>query len=411
MTKSFINIKTACFLFAFAAVGAGFAFKAHLLERSLAETRRSYDNLTLSECAESLELLRESLSELLEKSNGDLSSALSDVRLAAELAKNSAGYIGFSNAGGEELFSFLTCVSLLSENALKLGIRNEATTEPESIFSTDIPPSISHFQILYTYASDMINDALPHLVEDQEEFEERLSAIFSDTLLETILYESGYGTNAPSSGFGTIGGDMIKEKDAKALARKHLGKNAYIDVCLTGSAFPCYNVSGRNISAVISAKSGILLQFLFDKQEDEINFDSESARGLSDKFMSETGFSPPDMECDYLGISSGLHIFRYTPITKNKILCLSESIKVGVSGGSGRICLYDATDYYKYRVKSQSIPQNILSYEDITAKYPSSSPVLCKVERTEGIESLCYRIEADGKELFISAVSGMRVDI
>ena len=86
-----------------------------------------------------------------------------------------------------------------------------------------------------------------------------------------------------------------------------------------------------------------------------------------------------------------------------------------MSHGSGRICLFDATEYYRYHKKSLSVSGDIISPQSVMEEYALKiEPELCKIERKPGIESLCYKIvrEENGyeTEFFISAVSGMRID-
>lgn len=405
------NIRTACFLAAFAAVGAGFAYKANLLQSSLDESKTAYDRLTLSESAENLEKLEESLERLISASEKEHASCLADIRLYSELLRSASGHLDFENTGGEELFSYLSCVSLLAENALKLGISEKEQSAVDNEFARESAPPMTVFSMLAHYAEEITEDALPLLAADQSGFEGKIAEIFSDTGIETILYENGYGALAPENGFKTIGGEIIKESDAKELARRYIGKKAYLTAELSDGDFPSYHLGGSNISAVISAKSGILMQFLFDLPEGESKIDEPTAAERANAFIGEMGFDISHMSISPPIDSEGLYIFEYIPVSKNNVLCLNEKILVGVSRGSGRICLYDAMDYYKYHMKNLALPPNMLTPEEISARYGlEAPPTLCKIERCPGIESLCYGFENSGVQTFISALSGMRID-
>lgn len=406
-----LYIKAACFLAAFAAVGAGFAYLSHRFEVRFYDREKAYEELTLTDSAENLEKLSTSLSTLESIPEDKRSACLSDIRLYAELAKNSLGYINFEEIGGNELFSFLSGVSILAENALQLGISGESAGIDDSIFPKESAPSLQVFTSLSNYAHRISNDALPLIETDKVAFEAKLSEIFSDTVLETILYENGYGALAPDNGFSTIGGGVIDEKDAIKTARKHLGAKAQLKAHLTAAEPAFYHIEGKNISAIVSAKSGYLMQFLFDLPHGEIKIDEETAKAKAESFLLELGFDPSENGILGAGHSGELYIFEYIPVTKNNVLCLSEKIIVGVSHGSGRICLFDATNYYRYHDKHLNIPSGTLSPEEVASQYAlAENPQLCKIERTKGIESLCYSFVRDGNTIFISALSGMMIN-
>ncbi|MBE6538540.1 MAG: hypothetical protein E7671_03645 [Ruminococcaceae bacterium] len=410
-TQKMNYIKAACFLVAFAAVGAGFAFRSHVLQTRLNNERLSAEEIVLSDCAKNLERLRESLTKLESSPPDKRASVLSDVKLYSELASISLGNIDFKSVNGEELFAFLKTARVLSENALEMGISEEGSeSSTERAFTEEKAPPLSLFTTLSGYASGIVKSALPYLEENTHAFEEKLSDIFSDTSLETMLYENGYGTLVPTSGFKTIGGGSIKESEALSVARKHLGKKAYLKATLSGVEFPSYQLTGENISALVSSESGILMQFLFDLPERETKIDGDTARGKADAFLEGLGFDPSSLSVSALPLSGNLYVFEYIPASKSGVLCLDEKIRVGVSCGSGRICLYDAVDYYKYHTKTLVLPEKMIGADEISARYsPSPAPVLCKIERADGIESLCYRLDSSGTEIFINALSGAEI--
>ncbi|MBQ8208753.1 MAG: germination protein YpeB [Clostridia bacterium] len=405
-----IGIRTACFLAAFSAAGAGFLLREELIKKAYAERESAYEQLTVSDSAENLERLSFSLSELEKLPSEKRSACLSDIRLSAELALSALGHMNFESAGAEDLFSYLSGVSVIAQTALELGISDEAPSAREGDFTAESAPSALLFSVLKGYAENIVSAALPHLPHNRAEFENKLTDIFSDTSLETTLFENGFGDLAPLSGFGTIGGGMINASEAIGIARKHLGKKAYLTSEFSEGEIPVYHLGGKNISAVVSAKSGILMQFLFDLPESEEKIARDTAKEKADEFLSEIGFNSSNMALFSEEHSEGVYIFQYAPL-QNKVLCLDERILVGVSHGSGRICLYDAINYYRYHSKKLTVPAEMISIENIMAKYGlSESPTLCKIERSQGIESLCYRIKIGEEEIYLSALSGIRIE-
>lgn len=396
-----IKTKAACFLAALAVMAAGFLLKEHLRDRSDRLRQEAYEHLTVAESAECMEKLSAALSELAERGGGN--GLLSEIRLNSALAISALGHISLDGGAGE-LFSYLSTVSEVSRLALELGLSEMGETSIEKA------PSLALFSLLGHYAERINNEALPQLGTDNSEFENALNNIFSDTALETILYESGFGELAAGNAFQSIGGGMIDERTALRTAREHLGKNAYLKINLSKGEIPIYHVGGKNVSAVISAKSGFVMQFMFDLPEGEMRISESAAKENADSFLGNMDLNITETELVSTENKSGLYIFEYAPV-QNDILCLDERILVGVSQGSGRICLFDAVDHYRYYTKGLKAPQDIISSDSIMEKYGLSEPPrLCKLERREGIESLCYRIDGENNRFFISALSGARIE-
>ena len=132
---------------------------------------------------------------------------------------------------------------------------------------------------------------MPNLLSDKHRFEEIIKEIFSDTSLETVLYEKGYGHLAEDVGFKTLGSGRITidENEAIRIALKYLGKHAYRSAALSKGEQPFFHVAGKNISAVISAGNGAVLQILFDLPEGNVEINVDEAEINARKFLSEVG--------------------------------------------------------------------------------------------------------------------------
>ncbi|MBR4295460.1 MAG: germination protein YpeB [Clostridia bacterium] len=404
-------IKTACFFAALAAVGAGFAYRSHLLQKEIDEQEKAYSYLTLADSAKNLEALSSTLSSLATCPEKLRPSLLSDVRLYSAQAEATLGHLDFESADSEMLFTYLHALSIISENALEMGIAQNPPEVSDNGFTAESAPTLELFAVLEGYAKKLVKNALPFLSDDIKAFEDQLSVIFSDTVLETILYENGYGTIVQKPSFSMLGGALIEKNEALKIARKHLGAKSQLKANLVRSASELYQLSGSNISAIVDARSGVLLQFLFDIAEKEANVTESEAKSRADIFLENIGIKSIEMTSSAAAHSGGLYIFEYIPYSKNNVLCLSEKIIVGVSHTSGRVCLYDATKYYLYHTKALVLPEKMLSVNDIKTQYGEEiSPVLCKIERTEGIETLCYRLGTPNGEIFVNALSGKRIN-
>ncbi|MEE0969421.1 MAG: germination protein YpeB [Clostridia bacterium] len=406
-----LYIRYACFLTAFAAVGAGFAYRANNAKELGIKREKSYQEMMIYDSAENLQGLSDSFEGLLSAPKNERNIYLSDIRMYAELSKNSLGYMDIKGKGAEELFRFLTGASILSENAIELGFAEEAAAFSE--FSKEAPVQIDAFDGLSRYAIEVSNEAIPLLSVNTNLFEEKVADIFSDTGSETILYESGYGVSSPKTLFSFVSGGKIKEREAMEAAKKYLGKRAYLKAELSVKHPSAYHIRGENISAVISENSGYLMQLLFDIPSGEKRIDEDTAKEIADKFLKDIGFVSEKTEIVNKEQREGLYIFEYIPIADENILCLNEKILVGVSHGSGRICLFDAVNYYKYHTKSLTLPEGMLSPSEAAEMHglDAAGVRLCKIERTEGVESLCYRFVKDGTHFYISALSGMKLSV
>ncbi len=384
MIKKTIIIKIACFLLAFAAVVAGFLFREFMIDKAVRDRADALDKMTLSEFAENIEKMTFFLSSEMTAENS--ASLCAEIMLTSSLARSS---LGFSELDCPALFSFLKSASEVSEGFI----------------SGDIDKEI--FQLFHIYSERIRDDALPYLLDDKRQFESAISEIFSDTSLETLLYEKGYSNLAQVSGFEVLGSGRITidEKEAIKIAKKYLGKNAYLSADLSEGEHPFFHVVGKNISALISAGNGALIQLLFDLPEGSIGINEDEAEEISKKFLLDAGVTEETFVKLSAENNGGLYIFEYAPIRKG-VLCLSEKILLGVSEQSGRISLFDAVDFYRYKTKNVILPDGMLTSEEIINRFSlTDAPELCKKERKKGIESICYRYKVGDEYRYVNAVT------
>lgn len=391
MIKKTIIIKVACFLTALAAVVAGFLFREFMVNKASRERAYAIDKLTLSEFAENIEKMTSLLSQNIILPNESNASLCAEIMLEASLARSA---LGFSETDCPSLFSFLTSVSELSSHYIESGIDKDI------------------FSLFHSYSKKICDEALPHLLNDKKRFETEISEIFSDTSLETVLYEKGYDTLSRNDEFESLpySESRIGEKEAIKNAKKYLGKKAFLSANLSEGEHPFYHITGKNISALINAVDGSLLQLLFDLPEGNMSITEDEAELYAKNFIPETGIINDTLVKLSSGYDGNLYIFEYAPI-RNGVLCISERILLGVSPESGRISLFDAVDFYRYKTKKVVLPDGILSAEEIINKFSlSSTPELCKIERKKGIESICYRFKDGDDYKYISAITAKVIE-
>ena len=395
-------IRAACFLAAFAAIGAGSVFINHLITSSAAREKEAYEKITVSDFAHSFEELCADLAF----SDSDDKKMLPDIRVHAALSNAYLGLIDIPSPASEMIFSYLSAVSDTAASAIENGIATPENTEGENPLFIGEAPTPAAFALLRYFAQKIADEALPQLAESPAAFALETESIFSDLSLDTLLSESGNAELIPDDGFMLLRGQKAEEEDALALARSVLGKKAHVKAEYSAAAPAGYRISGKNISAVVSEDGGFLLQMMFDTDIREEKMSEEFAREKAADFISERGLDAEKMRPSLLSHESGLFTFEFIPVSGN-VLCKNERILVSVSAQSGRICLYDAVGYYRYHRKELPLPEGLISAEDIAARFALGSvPELCKITVKSGAEVFCYEISKDGVLITVNALTG-----
>lgn len=387
-----------CFAVAFAVASAGFALQKQLLTRAEKEKEAALAHLTVTDCAEYIEKLcgaSGALASLGVVADGR-SAALAEISLYSSLAANSLGHIGdYAGKGREALLSFL---SGYAELAKKAAAEKQAEGADRAL---------SDILTLASYAETLSkSDAFALFSESREDFDKKLYQIFGGTELETLFYENDIKT-MPKRGFETIRTGIASEKDVLSAARKYLGKNARLEVTSAGADIPVYTLCGRNTYAAVSRDGEKILSLMLDTDKGRKRIDEEEALGRARSFLEseKIGVENAEMTSRY---EDGVYLFRFTPMSDGTV-CLDETITVGITHGSGRICIFDAVGYYRYHASSSDALQNNVrvTAEEAAVLGGGESALLCKISPMTGVETLCYRvIRAGGEPIFINAMSG-----
>lgn len=134
-------------------------------------------------------------------------------------------------------------------------------------------------------------------------------------------------------------GDMDVSKTRK-IAADALGKSAVLSVC-ENSLFPVRHVfTGGNTCASVSAQGGKLIELFFYLGETELDINEEEALLSMKRIIRSEKL--PEMNLKYILPSDGFYYAEFA-VKRNEEL----SVKMVVSGRSGRVCYYDAERFYE----------------------------------------------------------------
>ena len=146
------------------------------------------------------------------------------------------------------------------------------------------------------------------------------------------------------------------------------------------------------------------MQLMFDLPVQEVTLSEGEAISTMTKFLSEVVAEYDILALQNLSLD-GIYRGNFCP-ERNGILCLDERISVGVSASSGRVCLFDAGEYYRSRGGDVRLPSDAMTSQAISEMWGGESAVLCKVRLGLGVEKLCFRVG----DLFVDSVTGKPID-
>ena len=373
------KILVACFLTVLTVVGAGYAYSLKLSENKFAHSARVYRTLTAEDAANAVENLDEIFAD--GQQYGYSSRELARIISAASRAASAVGYLEHGQMRESGLYSFLGACEKVAFECLA-GQGDVRVLDSLALISHEIKTVGADFSDVQTVEGDF-------------------EAIFASPEFETLMFELGMSDFALESDFHSVVGQDVGEKAAKKTAQKYLGKNYAFRV---GESDLAYTVYASNISASIAKRGGCLMQLLFDLPEQEVTLTEEQASAVMTKFLSET-VPEADLLVPQKMTLDGIYRMDFCP-KRNGILCLDERIYVGVTASSGRVCLFDAGEYYRSRSGDVKLPDGAMSPQAISEKWNGIEAVPCKVRLSAGVETVCFRVA----DFFVDAVSGNRID-
>ena len=373
------KIIVACFLAVLTVVGAGYAYSLKLSEERSEMRIKAYRTLTGEDAADAIE----SLARVLEAGRrwGYSSRELGQIISDSSRAASAVSYLGQERMRHGGLYSFFrACEKAAFECLAGQG-------------EVEILGELAVF-------AKKIKDADADL-SDEESVKQQLTELFASPVFETLMQRLGMADFASDSDFHTLIGQEISEREAKKTAEKHLGKNYAFKVSESPLA---YTVYASNISATVSKRGGYLMQLMFDLPEQEITITEDDALKKMEKFLSNVVPEYDMLSCREVRFD-GLYRGDFCPV-RNGILCLDEKISVCVSASSGRVCLFDAGEYYRSRGSEVRLPSNSMTAQDLREMWAEEAVVPCKVRTGDGVETVCFQVG----DFFVDCVTGNRLD-
>ena len=372
------KILVACFLTVLTVVGAGYAYSLKLSESKFKRSARVYRTLTGEDAARAID----TLDGIFEDGQryGYSSRELAQIIAASSRASSAVGYLGHGEMRESGLYAFLGACERAAFDCLA-GQGDMQILDELAIFSHKIKEAGADFA-------------------SAQESEESLEALFADPEFEALMYSLGTADFAAESDFHSLVSREIGKRDAKKIAEKYLGKNYGFKVSESDLA---YTVYASNISVTVAKHGGDLMQLMFDLPEQEVVLTAEQAMAVATNFLTETVVEH-DLFVQQGVTFDGIYRMIFCP-NRSGILCLDEEITVGVTGSSGRVCLFDAGDYYRSRGGDIKLPEGAMSAQSV-AEIWHAEAVPCKVRISAGVEAICFRVS----DFFVDAMSGKRID-
>ena len=372
------KILVACFLTVLTVVGAGYAYSLKLSESKFKRSARVYRTLTGEDAARAIDTLDGIFED--GQQYGYSSRELAQIIAASSRASSAVGYLGHGKMRESGLYAFFCACERAAFDCLA-GQGDMQILDELAVFSHKIKEAGADFT-------------------NVQKLEESFEALFAAPEFEALMHGLGTADFAVESDFHSLVSREIGKKDAKKIAEKYLGKNYGFKV---SEADLAYTVYASNISVTVAKHGGDLMQLMFDLPEQEAVLTAEQALAVATKFLSET-VAEHDLLIWQGMTNDGIYRMKFCP-NRNGILCLDEEITVGVTGTSGRVCLFDAGDYYRSRGGDVKLPNGAMSAQSI-AEIWHAEAVPCKVRLSAGVEAICFRVS----DFFVDAVSGKRID-
>lgn len=394
-----LRILASFLIFSVAASGA-FALKLALFRAEISKKSAFDSRSARADAAYYAEELCGAFSLLLSSADagtesGDLRKnirELSDIKLYSELARSAVCDMDISRAPSvrSELCLFFEGCAVMADAAISTGNfgRNAEDIYVVARFAETIGDILA--------CGDDIAEAVCDAPGSAE--------------LDTVFYENDIISRDVSRGFSTLALGTEDRKAAEGTLKKYFGENVVLRAAECGDDMPILLFSGKNISAAVSRDGDKLIQLLFDLNKGEKRIDEERAFEVAENIVREEISGAENMRSRMVKYEDGIYFFEFTPVS-GEVLCLDETVTLGISHVSGRLCFFDALGYYRYHSVSQYLPENIIPRERIASEYGAENAMLCKLERSTGVESLCYLIpsEGDAEEsvgVLIEAISG-----
>ena len=225
----------------------------------------------------------------------------------------------------------------------------------------------------------------------------RLGRVYYDGAASDVWVPEGYALLQK--------GDRLDGADALSAAEKIL-PGAYLTPAGNSKDGERFCFAAENVCLSVSAVGGKLLSLICDRQVrgKGVQIEETAAQAAAEDAVSAHIGTPMDLISFAAG--EGCYYFTFAPRGED-LLCLSERITVGIDGVTGKLCLWDAENYYRYRTPMRVLPAHMLTPEEAAERYGGgTAATLCTAVRADGRELYCYRIGEGDAALYLNAVTG-----
>ncbi|NLK39180.1 MAG: hypothetical protein GX303_02865 [Clostridiales bacterium] len=166
-----------------------------------------------------------------------------------------------------------------------------------------------------------------------------------------IYYDGKYTNDDTQRGFDLLyKSDKISEREAYKKAKELLGKNSTLTL-VRGNGFPpVYTYVCNNASVEISVMGGFPIRLLFDLPQTDAKYEENVCVRVAEEYIDQLGIG--GVALSRIRWADGICFaeFARTYIDgRQQVLSDRERLTVGVSADTGRVCYYDAYNYYRYR--------------------------------------------------------------
>lgn len=325
--------------------------------------------------------------------------ALVSLRRHADLASTALNRVPLTGEGGQALRRFAVVCGEVGDAMADGLARGEFRT-----------PDYRLLIRLRDFAAELVGQVLPTAISSREGRVDESMLADCLSLLGRLYYDGAASDVWVPGGYALLqSGTRLDGAAALAAAERFL-PGAYLTPVPGEAGGERFYFAAENVSMSLSAVEGKLLSLICDRQVlgEAEGIGQAEAMEAAAAVLAEYIGTPAELISS--GSGEGCYYFTFAPRCDG-VLCLSEKITVGIDGTVGKLCLWNAEGYYRYRPPLRILPAGMLSPEEMADRYSGESVTLCAVVRSDGRELYCYRLgEGDGA-LYLNAVTGRMEEI
>ncbi len=343
------------------------------------------------------------------------------------LAKSALGQLPISSTELDKTSSFITQVSDYVHSLTKKLLNGEAITEEER----------TQIAILVEYSDSLNND----LKEMENQFingtldlsAKQVKSAFSDSKITnindslgnieksfedypTIIYDGPFAEHILNRRSEILRQPEIGQEDALAIAEKFTGLKLEYSGESNGN-IPSYMFSSidNDVCIEISKNGGMVIMLTNSVTVKNPKISIDDASVIASAFLQKNNYT--NMKQTGYTLEGNIVNFAFA-YTIGDYTIYSDLIKVKVSLNDGAICGFESNGYL-FNHKERTIPQPVLSEENVTANLNSRLQIkqvnMACIPRDNGTECWCYEIMATSNNktylIYVNTLTGHEEEI